>query len=243
MKAIKLILGADGEIFLPLAHFEILQGIVYNLMSADEALADEIHNKLPGKEKQFKFFCFTDLHGKYRFHDGGLLLSTPAWWEIRSADERIIDAIEKGLETGEISINGQKCRVDKYQVSNRNFNVGKAVFEMDTPAVHYITDKNGFSRYFSPADEEFTKGLRDNIIRKYAAWCGKNPDGEVAVLPFRSGARDKCVTRYKKTFITGYYGQCMVIAPPDVLEFIYHTGLGGKNSMGFGTVKENVYEQ
>ena len=242
MKSIKLILEADGEIFLPLAHFEILQGIVYNLMSADAALADEIHNKMPCKEKQFKFFCFTDLNGRYRFFDGGLLLSSPAEWEIRSADDRIIDAIEKGLENKEISINGQKCRVASYQITTRRIDAEKAVFEMDTPAVHYVTDKNGFSRYFSPADEEFAIGLRDNIIRKYTAWCGKNPDGAVSVLPIMVGTRDKCVTRYKKTFITGYYGRYSVIAPPDVLEFIYHTGLGGKNSMGFGTVKENIYE-
>ncbi|MBR2973812.1 MAG: CRISPR-associated endoribonuclease Cas6 [Clostridia bacterium] len=241
MKSIKLTLMADGEIFLPLAHFEILQGIVYNLMSADKALADEIHNKLPGKEKQFKFFCFTDLHGKYRFYDGALMLSAPATWEIRSADDRIIDAIEKGLENKEISVNGQKCRVDSYQISKRKFDSGKVVFEMDTPLIHYVTDRNGFSRYFSPADEEFAKGIRDNVIRKYTSFYGKSPEGEVAVLPLRIGARDKCVTRYKKSFITGYYGQCMVIAPPEVLEFIYYTGLGGKNSMGFGTVKENIY--
>ena len=242
MKSIKLILDANGEVFLPLAHFEILQGIVYNLMSSDAVLADEIHNKLPAKTKQFKFFCFTDLYGKYRLHNGGLLLSFPAVWEIRSADERIIDAIEKGIKNKEISINGQKCSVSSYQVITRKFDAGKAVFEMDTPAVHYITDKNGFSTYFSPADEEFAIGLRDNVIRKYAAFYGKNPDGEVSVRSIKLSARNKCVTRYKKTFITGYYGKYKVIAPPDVLEFIYHTGLGGKNSMGFGTVKEKIYE-
>lgn len=242
MKSIKLILEADGEIFLPLAHFEILQGITYNLMSADEALADEIHNKTPGKTKQFKFFCFTDLHGRYRFCDGGLLLKAPVWWEIRSADERIIDAIEKGIENKDIFINGQRCKVASYAVSARKFDAEKAVFEMDTPAIHYITDKNGFSRYFSPEDVEFARGISDNIIRKYAAFYGKNPEKEVLVMPVKVGERDKCVTRYKKSFITGYYGSYCVIAPPDVLEFIYHTGLGGKNSMGFGTVKENGYE-
>ncbi len=242
MKSIKLILEADSEIFLPLAHFEILQGIVYNLMSADTALADEIHNKLPGKEKQFKFFCFTDLHGRYRFYDGGLLLSTPALWEIRSADERIIDAIEKGLENKDIFINGQRCKVASYSVSARKFDTEKAVFEMDTPAVHYTTDRNGFSRYFSPEETEFSRGLSDNIIRKYVSFYEKNPEKEVLLMPVKVGARDKCVTRYKKSFITGYYGSYCVIAPPDVLEFIYHTGLGGKNSMGFGTVKEKIYE-
>ena len=237
MKSIKLTLEIDGGIFLPLAHFEILQGIVYNLMSAEASLADEIHNKMPGKEKQYKFFCFTDLHGNYRFHDGELMLSGIATWEIRSADERIIDAIEKGLENKEISVGGQKCRVGSYEVESRKIDANQVNFEMDTPAIHYVTDKNGFSRYFSPADEEFATGLRDNVIRKYTAFYGKNPEGRVVVLPLRVGARDKCVTRYKKTFITGYYGRYMVSAPQDVLEFIYHTGLGGKNSMGFGTVK------
>ncbi len=242
MKSIKLTLEVGGGIFLPLAHFEILQGIVYNLMGADAALVDEIHNKMPGKTKQFKFFCFTDLHGRYRFADGGLLLSGTAFWEIRSADERIIDAIEKGLESGEILVGGQKCKVISYQLQTRKIDAEKVVFEMDTPAVHYITDKNGFTRYFSPEDEEFFTGLRDNVIRKYTSFYGKTPAGEVSVVPIKIGVRDKCVTRYKKTFITGYYGQYKITAPPEVLEFIYHTGLGGKNSMGFGTVKEKIYE-
>lgn len=237
MKAVKIIFTAETGILLPLAHFEILQGIVYSLMSADAALADEIHNKTPGKEKQFKFFCFTDLHGKYSISDGKLLLSSPAEWEIRSADDRIIDAIEKGLEKGEFFIGKQKCTVSSYHVGSYKTGAGEAVFEMDTPAVHYITDRNGFSHYFSPEQPEFCAGICDNIIRKYTAFCGKKPEGRICVLPVRIAARDKCVTRYKKSFITAYYGTYKVIAPPGVIEFIYHTGLGGKNSMGFGTVK------
>ena len=49
---------------------------------------------------------------------------------------------------------------------------------------------------------------------------------------------DKCVTHYKKSIINAWYGTYHIKAPSHLLEFIYYTGIGSKNSAGFGTFTE-----
>ena len=37
-----------------------------------------------------------------------------------------------------------------------------------------------------------------------------------------------------------WYGEFVIEADGEVIEFVYHTGIGSKNSMGFGTVTEKL---
>ena len=67
---------------------------------------------------------------------------------------------------------------------------------------------------------------------------GKPFADSVAVECIAPSDGDKCVTHYEDSIITAWYGKYRVTAPPEVLDFIWHTGLGSKNSMGFGTVSE-----
>ncbi len=244
MKAIKLILEPDGELQLPFAHFEILQGLVYKLMASNIELADEIHNIEGSKKKQFKFFCFTDVEGKYTIKDKNLCYRQRVSWEIRSCDDRIIDAIIASLDnTDELFINNQKCRLVSYNESVHTYKTGAEVVRMDTPMVHYVTDREtGYSTYYNPLDREFLVGIVSNIKRKYKSFFGKETDCDIKIEIVKVSERDKCVTRYKESMITGYYGIYKITASPEIMNFIYHTGLGAKNSMGFGTIKGNMYD-
>ena len=55
MRAIKLVLEPDGVLKLPFAYFEILQGLVYKLMSSKLELAEEIHNVEGSKKSNLSF--------------------------------------------------------------------------------------------------------------------------------------------------------------------------------------------
>ena len=48
------------------------------------------------------------------------------------------------------------------------------------------------------------------------------------------GACRKCVTTYKKTLITGWYGTFTLEAPPEAIELAWYCGVGSKNAAGFG---------
>ncbi len=244
MKAIKLALEFDGELRLPFAHFEILQGLVYKLMASNAELADEIHNMKGSDKKPFKFFCFTDVKGKYKIKDKTLIYHKRLSWEIRSCDDRIIDAVRASLDNmNEISVNNQKCRLISYKESFHTYKMGTVTVKMDTPMLHYITDREtGHTKYYNPLDREFLTGIVTNIKRKYKSFYGKEPDCGIRIEIVKVSEKDKCVTRYKENMITGYYGIYKITASPEIMNFIYYTGLGAKNSMGFGAIKEDIYD-
>ena len=73
-----------------------------------------------------------------------------------------------------------------------------------------------------------------NLISKYEAFYGRKPGGAVSLEPIAVTPGDKCVTKYKGWYVTGYRGKYCLSAQPEVIDFAYHTGLGVKNSAGFG---------
>ncbi len=236
MRSLKLTLSPAQPLRLPFAHFEILQGVFYKLLSRDAALAAAVHDKQPGPEKQFKFFCFTDLHGRYAIENRTLVYTGEVRWELRSADEAIIRTVAEAVTAvPHIEIYGTPCTVLSCDSRETRFLHDVIDWEMDTPLLYYRTDDRGFSTYYAPAESCFTAGIAGNVVRKYTAFYGEPPRGVVR-FEVLGGVR-KCVTRYKHSAITGYYGRYRLRAPATVLDFVYHTGLGAKNSMGFGVVK------
>ncbi len=160
-------------------------------------------------------------------------------WEIRSADDRIINAIFKSIDSQHtIEINHQECEILSAQICRKVFFNDKIDMRMNTPVVVYHTDETGLVLYGNPLEEEFYNSLIKNIRNKYEVFYGRKCEENIVIKCRKLMEKDKCVTRYKGTWITCWYGEYHITAPPEILKFIYHTGIGGKNSMGFGTFFE-----
>ena len=239
MKSVILSIKPVHALSLPFAHFKILQGLAYRLMSFDEKLAEEVHDRRFPDRKAFKFFCFTDLNGRYAVRDDRLIYKDRFSWEFRSADDRIIDAAVQAVGKNPfVTIDGQRCEVLFYEVREKHFCADAAYLQMNTPIVVYHTEQSGFVRYYHPFEQEFFERVSKNLQNKFEMFCEKPLPGDVIIECDAPQDKDKCVTRYEKSIITAWYGKYRVTAAPEVLDFIWHTGLGSKNSMGFGTVSE-----
>ena len=77
MYILRLFYMPEKTVVLPLAHSDVLQGIFYSFLSADPALAKEIHDKPPQNGKQYKFFCFSDFRGRHAVREGRLYFEPP----------------------------------------------------------------------------------------------------------------------------------------------------------------------
>ena len=239
MKSVFFTLKPIHALNLPFAHFKTLQGLAYSLMSFDEKLAEEVHDRRFPDKKAFKFFCFSDLNGRYVTRNGGLIYRDLISWELRSADDRIIDAAVQAVSNDPlVTINRQPCEVLFYEIRSRHFCADAVNFQMNTPIVIYHTEQSGFVRYYNPFEQEFFERISKNLQNKFEMFCEKPLPGSVIIECNAPLDKDKCVTHYEDSIITAWYGNYRVTAPPEVLDFIWHTGLGGKNSMGFGTVSE-----
>lgn len=223
------------------AHFKALQGLAYSLIGHDRALAQEIHDRSYPDKKSFKFFCFSDIIGRYQNNGEKLIYKSTITWELRSADDRVINAAEQYVSANSaVKIGNQLCRIISYEMREKHFCTDTLTVRMNTPIVVYHTEASGFVRYFHPYEQAFCDAVINNIKNKYEMFYDKPLPGDVAFINKKLSDKDKCITHYEKSVITAWYGEYQITASPEILDFIWHTGLGGKNSMGFGTVIEKV---
>ena len=222
----------EKTIILPLAHADVLQGIFYSLLSLESNLATEIHDKPLENGKQYKFFCFSDFQGKCFVSNGRIFYKDSFVWEIRSVDERALEVVR--ANAGTIDVKGVCCHLIDMEHVERKCLTDSVDITMMTPLCVYSTRANGNRRFYSPVNEEFYRSAEKNLICKYETFYGYKPSGKISLEPIAIVPEDKCVTKYKGWYVTGYRGKYRLSAPPDVIEFAYHTGLGVKNSAGFG---------
>ncbi len=232
MYILRLFYMPEKTVVLPLAHADVLQGIFYSFLSGDTELMSEVHDKQATNGKQYKFFCFSDFQGKYTIRGGQIFFRDSFVWEVRSADERVLDAVHAHADR--IDVKGTRCHLVGMERAERSCFSDSVDITMMTPLCIYTTNENSKRCFFSPQEEEFFRSAERNLICKYEAFYGRPIGGAVRLEPIAVATEDKCVTKYKGWYITGYRGRYRLCAPPDVIDFAYHTGLGVKNSAGFG---------
>ena len=241
MKMMNLRLRLSETLVLPLAHMDILQGVVYKMLSFDPTLSEQIHDKQMYDSRAYKYFCFSDINGRYHIKNKRLFFNDGVEWEIRAADDRIIDTIYHYIICNErIEIDGTDCTVSSVNISQQKFLHTECVFTAVTPIIASEILNTGYTMYYNPFQPEFSQKITGNIINKYRSFYGIPPEGGILFQPVRPDDKNKCVTKYKNLIINAWYGDYLVKAERAVLDFIYHTGLGRRNAAGFGTISEII---
>ena len=81
-----------------------------------------------------------------------------------------------------------------------------------------------------------TQRITTVLYRKFTAAYGEQPP---SVVKFGLlGKSKKVVTRVNGIWVTAYHARLHITADPLVTAFLYETGLGAKNSQGFGMFSE-----
>lgn len=239
MRSVRIRFLPTEELNLPFAHSAILQGVLYKLLSADPVLSEEIHNKQNSSNRTYKFLCFSDIIGSYKICRKTLNYRGAFEWEIRSADDKIIDTVcQSVLTMPSIEINHYVCKIDSVETACKTLMNDEYVFHALTPIIVSDTLETGYTLYYNPFQPEFTEKITENLERKYHAFYGRPPASEISITVLAPDDRNKCVTRYKDTIINAWYGDYRIKADKDVMDLIYYTGLGRRNAAGFGTVSE-----
>ena len=73
-----------------------------------------------------------------------------------------------------------------------------------------------------------------NFKRKYFSYYGVRPYSNVEIELLNNTAPRKMVTKYQGLYINAWFGRYRLSGERKYLDFLYQTGLGSKNSQGFG---------
>ena len=90
--------------------------------------------------------------------------------------------------------------------------------------------------YYSPFESEFSELLEQNLKKKASILLGKDKVDKYnfTIKPIRVRSNDQKILTYKGFVIKCWMGEYKIRGSPELHRIAYETGLGSKNSQGFG---------
>lgn len=224
------------DLTLPINYQHILQSIIFRHLQQVPEYSAFLHNNGFGADKRkFKLFTFGPICGGYRINGRYITFFDTVRWEVRSAEPYFLKLLQVSIQENGIIYGSQEYPDVETVLEDKEVEKEEVRIRMLSPICVYATDReSGRTEYFSPDSEEFAIRVNENFCRKYRAYTGMEPDSDIELQVLRVEPRDKCVTKYKGFYITAWKGRYVLRGERKYLDFLYQTGLGSKNSQGFG---------
>ena len=224
------------KLTIPLSYNYQLQSAIYSMLGA-VGDSDFWHDNGFGDLVKFKGFCFGRLNGLYNVdrENKSICFENNIHLELRSPSFDFIDSFQRSIEQHPfIKLFDTRLEITAAALSNVHLESGRVIFDAVTPVAVHQTLEDGHTHYYSPEEDEYFIRICNNTERKYNAITGMQPD-QLFLKPI--GDFKKAVINYKGTYITGYTGKFEINTSIKMAEFLYNTGLGEKNSQGFGFLR------
>lgn len=237
---IKIQFTAHKPLILPIEYNHIVQGFIYAHL--EPVLRKQIHEKgYLYENRQFRLFTFSRIEGKYRIEGKNFILSPPFSFIIASPITEILQDVAENLMKGmEARFGSETAYLEAITVESApDFGIDARI-KMLSPMTVYSTLQKGDGTkktyYYAPQEEDFSLLIKENLRKKYALVHQKElpSDFDFVIEPLNVTPRNQKVIMYKGTVIKGWTGIYRLRGEADVIKLSYDTGLGSKNSQGFG---------
>jgi CRISPR-associated endoribonuclease Cas6 len=208
------------------------------------------------EEAHFKLFTFSQLYAKsveridIAPRDGveadghvhyQLVMSSPVWFYLSSPSPEFIEALVPRLEQAhdlhlERNLVQSVRVVAAYPVTIPTHGLVTWRIRTISPITVYQSESkdSNSAHYFAPDDPLFAKLVLDNAVRKYYAWTQEKAPSDGFSISCLDHTPHLAVISFKDTPVHGYTGRFQLTGDAKLLSFLYESGLGGKNSHGFG---------
>lgn len=223
----------EGTLDLPLNYNHILQSIIYKNLNTAYFNSSYIHqNGFRSGNRNYKLFTFSPIKGKYEIKGQHIVFKDQVSFEVRSPEPLLIRILEENLKSNGINYIGQCYETVETMLNDKSVESEETFISMISPIVLYSTDLNTKKTHFySPHEKTFQYYTVENFRRKYNACYGIYPSPDIYIEPISVLHK---VSNYQNFYINGWLGEYHISGPRKYLDFLYQTGLGSKNSQGFG---------
>lgn len=235
-------LEADEPFSLPLHYNHLIQGFIYEAI--DPELSRFLHDYGYRVDKRpFRLFVFSRLLGEYQlnrsnqtiFFEPGVRL-----WIASPLEEFCHSMVRNIVRRGDLHLGKFLLKGVGYNSISTDISTQAVTVKTLSPVTVYSTllrpDGRKYTAYFQPGDPDYNRLITDNLKRKYQAIFQELPPEENVSV--RAVSRLKMnIIRYKGFIIKGYSGLLKISGPKTLLNIALNTGLGAKNSQGFGFIQ------
>lgn len=237
---VEIYFNLDGPVSIPIQYNHIIQAIIYSFIS-DEKFKDFIHSKgYKFKERSYKLFTFSKINGKFRLDKNNHKIT---FYEdmritISSAANEFMEYLLSSvlIESNPINIGGAIVEINRVEAKKSPELFNKAQVYTLSPVTAYSTLENKQTKFYNPFDMEFSQYIKNNLLHKYEAYHGKQPeDTDFIIKPI--GAVKEARVNYKGFHILAYNCEFEMEGSEELLRIAYDAGIGGKGSQGFGCIE------
>ncbi len=224
---------AEGQ--LPVTYREGLQAALYRALPSP--LGERLHDHgLVSGKRPLKLFVYSRLLGlRYLQEERAFLAQGEVTLYFASALPQVVAALGQGVwERGGLEVHGLFLRLLGLDLEPLPEGE-EVVVEALAPITVYRTE-GGTTFYLNPLNREFSLLAEANLNRKARALGLEEGRLEVKPLGFRP--QHKRLERYKETWVEGWMGRYRLRGTPHLVRLALLSGLGSKNSQGFGFVRE-----
>jgi CRISPR-associated endoribonuclease Cas6 len=238
---IKVNFAVEKELNIPIDYNYLLQSLIYNQL--DGKLSNFLHNQgFIANGRSFKLFTFSRILGNTRFiRDKKMLsISSPFSIAISSPVSDFVQSLAENLiRSNEIKINSESLLVESINIISPPQPKSEIEIKMLSPITVYSTlltaDGKKKTYYYTPYESDFSRLIFENLAKKYKAFYRQVANGlKLRIEPLRVSTRSLKIITYKGTVIKGWLGIYKLTGSPELITLAYDTGLGSKNSQGFG---------
>ncbi|SMD31398.1 CRISPR-associated endoribonuclease Cas6 [Picrophilus oshimae] len=240
---VRIVFEFKGELKLPIWYNNLIQAMIYSNIS-DQEKRDKLHEfgYLVGPKK-IKLMTFSKLFGKYRIENKSIIFNSPVYFIFSSYDDDLVSDIAYNfLSNQKLYLNGTKIIVKDLIPSFFDYNIYKNrkhyIIEMLSPITVYTTLKNKKKIFFEPWSNDFENAVRKNIATKLKA-INKYSDDFTFNISYNNmkNQKDEKIIYFKDTLIKAYNGIYTIRTEPEIMKLLFYSGIGSKNSEGFGCFK------
>lgn len=231
MNALKITLRTREPVRLPLSYNYLIHSALY--ANWRDVWPDLHDTGYMDGGRHFRLFTFGPLIGSSSVENKEIIFQNYINLEVRSPVAELVESLADSLiRRGTIRIGRYELFVVSLEAADALLFRTAALIEMLSPVTVHESLPDGHTRYLSPTDDRFPLLLAQNLESKLRA----------ADIPYPShfgcgpitGTLKKRVTTFKGIYVTGYMGHFRLEADPRTMAFLYYTGLGTRNSQGFG---------
>ena len=226
----------DGHsIIIPQHYNHLVQAAIYSSISP--SLSCFLHDGGWGYDKRaFKMFTFSRLLGRYRKEGDKIIFEEDITLHLSSPIERFVNEITNTIvKRGFLRIGSSKLSIAGLKFPEEPKISKEVKIKTLSPITVYSTlftpDGKKKTYYYSPYEEEFSRLISENLMKKFYIVNKREIKSSIYVTPERV---KECVVMYKDTIVKGWYGIFYIKGPISLIKIAYETGLGSKNPEGFG---------
>lgn len=246
---------AGRQRMLPMDYQYYLSAWIYKVIGkADPEFSNFLHTEgYTSGYKQFKLFNYSPLNfGKptlwkeknlFEIHTDQLFLSV-SFHLAETAEKFIIGLFNNQQAYIGDQFNGLELVVAQVERLPEPKIVTSMNYRAVSPVVISLKDENSkYARYLSPTDDGYIDRIRKNLWAKY------DSIPNIAALPedldfqfkLKAEPKSKLITikpyTPEQSKVRGFVFDFALTCPVEIHQFILATGIGEKNSMGFGWVE------